>query len=168
MVPCVYCKTETEMYEVGDVPLCIECSDCPNCSPITRKPTEPQIHRILNEQLEEAIEHAVQASEVFFVVVTEIPSGHPRRDGTERINDASRGLSLARAKMAAAQRRLNDYVNRGIVPEDLRNGNYRSDRRELARTIPKGCNLTVQESAVRQEDWDAKEVVERMVPVTAN
>ncbi len=81
----------------------------------------------MNEQLEEAIEHAVQASEVFFVVVTEIPSGHPHRDGTELINDASRGLSLARVKMAAAQRRLNDYVNRGIVPEDLRDGNHRSD-----------------------------------------
>ena len=144
MVQCVYCKTETEMCEVGDVPLCIECSDCPNCSTeqkTTLKPplTEPQIHHILNEQLEEAIEHAVQASEVFFVVVTEIPSGHPHRDGTELINDASRGLSLARVKMAAAQRRLNDYVNRGIVPDDLRNGSYRSVRRELkmARTDSK-------------------------------
>ena len=132
MAQCIYCKTETEMYEVGDVPLCIECSDCPTCSTeqkTTRKPplTGPQIHRMLNEQLEAAIEHAVQVSEVFFGVVTEIPSGLPHRDGTQRINDASRGLSLARHKMTAAQRRLNDYVNRGIVPEDLRDGNDRSD-----------------------------------------
>src|SRR5712671_3975696 len=136
MAQCVYCKTETEMYEVGDVPLCIECSDCPTCSTeqkTRRKPplTEPQIHRMLNEQLEAAIEHAVQASEVFFGVVTEIPSGLPHRDGTQRINDASCGLSLARHKMTVAQRRLNDYVNRGIVPEDLRDGNHRSDCGEL-------------------------------------
>jgi hypothetical protein len=120
MVPCVYCKTETEMYEVGDVPLCIECSDCPNCSPITRQPTEPQVHHILNAQLEEAIEKAVQASAAFFVVVTEISSGIQHRDGTQRIHEASRDLSLAREKMTTAHNRLNDYLGRGIVPEDLK------------------------------------------------
>jgi len=39
--------------------------------------------------------------------------------GTLRIHDASRALSAARDEMMIAHNRLNNFLSRGIVPEDL-------------------------------------------------
>jgi hypothetical protein len=40
----------------------------------------------------------------------------------QRINNASREVSLARAEMMRAHNRLDDFMTRGIVPEDLKYG----------------------------------------------
>jgi len=36
-----------------------------------------------------------------------------------RIKDASNELTLARKEMMTAHKRLNDFIERGIVPDDL-------------------------------------------------
>ena len=48
------------------------------------------------------------------------PSGLPHPDGVQRIKNASDELSIARKEMTRAYARLTDYVERGIVPEDLK------------------------------------------------
>ena len=47
-------------------------------------------------------------------------SGLPHPDGSQRIKNASVGLSMARKGVLKAHTRLNDYLGRGIVPEDLK------------------------------------------------
>jgi hypothetical protein len=47
-------------------------------------------------------------------------SWDPGTDGTQLIQNASRKLIAARKKMGRADNRLNDYLGRGIVPDDLK------------------------------------------------
>src|ERR1700676_3812066 len=87
MGQCAYCNAETEIY-FANVPI------CPNCTSereANRKPVEvqSQIHTILKDELAVATEQAVQATEAFLKVTTEIPSGLPHPDGTQRIHNAS-------------------------------------------------------------------------------
>jgi len=60
------------------------------------------------------------ASMKFNEVVRDVPSGLPHPDGTQRIHNVGRELLDAREKLAAAITRLNDFVSRDVVPEDLR------------------------------------------------
>jgi hypothetical protein len=54
----------------------------------------------------------------FEAVMGQFPSGLPYPAGAKRIKNASSKLSAARERMVTAHHRLNDYLNRGIVPED--------------------------------------------------
>jgi hypothetical protein len=81
---------------------------------------ETQIHTVLKDELAVATEQAVQATEEFLKVTTEIPSGLPHLDGTQRIHNASHDMSQARERMSLAHKRLNDYLTSGFVPEDLK------------------------------------------------
>ena len=118
MAECARCKAFTQLFE-NDVPICLSCS-AEQEAKRKRPQSEPQITRILNEELAEATERAVQASERFFATMTEIPSGFPHPDGVQRIHNASHTLSLARKEMTKAHDRLNDFLFRGIVPVDLK------------------------------------------------
>jgi len=119
MALCTYCKTETFIYEGGDIPICIECSDA-------RKPkrhpagSEHEIRTILHQQFVIASERAREATEFFDATVSEIPSGMPHPDGVQRIHSASRKVSVARVEMMKAHNRLNNYLSRRVVPEDLK------------------------------------------------
>ena len=79
-----------------------------------------RIHEILREEFEAAKRRMNIASVKFNEVVREIPSGLPHPDGTQRIHNVGRELADAREKLAAAIARLNDFVSREVVPEDLR------------------------------------------------
>jgi hypothetical protein len=46
-----------------------------------------------------------------------VPSGLPHPDGTPRIHNASHELDTARKEMMKAHTRLNDFTERGIVPD---------------------------------------------------
>jgi len=50
----------------------------------------------------------------------DIPSHLPHPDGTQHLSNAARELSAARKEMMDAHNRLNDFLARGIVPEDLK------------------------------------------------
>jgi len=119
MALCTYCRTETFMYEGGDVPICIECSD-------SRKrrhhspSSEEEIRDILQQDYARASERARESTESFDATVRETPSKIPHPDGVQRIHNASRRVSAARVEMMKAHNRLNDYLSRRIIPEDLK------------------------------------------------
>jgi hypothetical protein len=69
-----------------------------------------------------ATERASGATVTFDAVTSEIPSGFPHPDGTQRIHNASREMSQARVGLMIAHNRLNDCLSRGIVPDDLKQG----------------------------------------------
>ena len=120
MAQCAYCKTETEMYEGGDVPICSECRDARNSE---RKPAAvEQVRRLLIQESVEATVRANAALRAFKEALNQFPSGLPHPDGTRCIQDASRKLITARKAMGRSNTRLNDYLSRGIVPQDLKRG----------------------------------------------
>jgi hypothetical protein len=112
MAQCAFCKAETEMY-YGGAPICIECSR-------ERAAAARRVRTALIEGLTEATARAEAASEAFQSVMREVPSGAPHSDGVQRIHNVSNELSAARKEMMTAHTRLNDFLTRGIVPEDLK------------------------------------------------
>jgi len=60
------------------------------------------------------------ANETFSAVMSQVPSGVPHPDGTQRIHNASRELDAAREEMMKANTRLNNFIEHGIVPERLK------------------------------------------------
>jgi len=119
MEKCALCKTnEIALYENG-IPVCLKCSEERE---VKRKPpaTEAQIRAILTNNLAKAKVRASEACETFNEIMDKLPSGLPHPDGTQRIHNASRELSIARKEMMKAHHRLYDYLGRGIVPEDLK------------------------------------------------
>ena len=118
MADCAYCGAETQLYNSG-VPICVICSDARESK---RKPptSEHQVVNILDQDLQAAMERAKAAAEAFAAATREIPSGIPHPDGTQRIHNASREISQARVGLMIAHNRLNDYLARGVVPDDLK------------------------------------------------
>jgi hypothetical protein len=117
---CAFCKTQTELY-VNGMPVCIACSETRQNK---RKPPtrDTSVLNILQRDLEAATERASAAAATFDAVTTEIPSGMPHPDGTQRIHNASREMSQARVGLMIAHNRLNDYLERAVVPDDLKLG----------------------------------------------
>jgi hypothetical protein len=119
MAQCAFCKNETEIYDGGDVPICVECSDLRKAR---RKPStiEQQIRCTLLQDLLEATARNNEATREFESVMKQFPSGLPHPDGAQRIKNASTNLSVTRKEMMKAYNRLSDHLGRGIVPEDLK------------------------------------------------
>jgi hypothetical protein len=112
MERCAHCKAEdTDLYENG-VPICLKCAEL---SPERRK-----VRIALFHSLQEAVRRAEAATETFSAITSNIPSGVPHPDGVQRIHNVSRELKLARDEMMIAHNRLTAFLERGIVPEDLK------------------------------------------------
>ena len=120
MAGCAFCKSETEFYD-GGVPICVRCSDARGSK---RKPptSEHQLLNVLREDLQSAKERDRAATAAFDAVTSEIPSALPQPGGTQRIHNASREVTIARMETLRAHHRLSDFLNAGIVPEDLKQG----------------------------------------------
>ena len=118
MARCVYCSAATEMY-VGQVSICISCSEQRDEK---RKPPtrEQQIRAVLVAGLVEATARTSAASQALNNVMSKFPSGLPHPDGSRQVQNASAALAEARKELMKAHNRLNDYLGRGIVPEDLK------------------------------------------------
>ena len=100
---CARCRAEKELY--GDrAPL------CPGCS----------IREKLIREVLETTAHKVEAFGKFEAIMLQTPSGLPHPDGVQRIKNAANELSSARKEMLRAYQRLGNYLDRGIVPEDLK------------------------------------------------
>jgi hypothetical protein len=108
---CSYCGRETELYE-GGTPVCVPCSDA-SIHP------EPTIHIRLIEELAEATAEHSAATAAYNRVMWETPSAIPHPDGVQRIHSISRELSVAKKRLASAHSRLTDFLDTGIIPEDL-------------------------------------------------
>jgi hypothetical protein len=118
MAVCTFCKTETELY-INGLPVCVKRSEARGRE---RKPptSEHRVLNILQQDLEAATERSKAATAAFDAVTREIPSGVPQPDGTQRIHNASRKATITRMDMLRAHHRLNDFINAGVVPEDLK------------------------------------------------
>lgn len=120
MAHCSYCQTETELH-AGGVPICARCAHKPEAG-AERLPTEGQIRTALHQEILVSTARAHAASNELIALMAEIPSGLPHPDGSLRIQNASRALSSARGEVMKAHSRLNDFLTRRIVPEDLKPG----------------------------------------------
>ncbi|SRR5712691_1243728 len=118
MAECAYCKTHTHLYD-GGVPICLKCAD--ERDEKRKSPEmEREVRTILMRDLLQATARANAASDEFRAVMGDVPSALPHPDGTQRIHNVSRALSAAREDVMKAHTRLNDFLSRGIVPEDLK------------------------------------------------
>jgi hypothetical protein len=79
-----------------------------------------QIRKTLVQDLLDATKQANAASEAFHAIMGAIPSGLAHPDGVQRIQNASRALSKARASMMVAHVRLADFLGRRLSSDDLK------------------------------------------------
>jgi hypothetical protein len=120
MAACAYCGAETELYESG-VPLCVKCSDERESKAKKKPPASGQsIRSVLVDEIAQATARVNKASQAFFEVMGQIPTGFPHSDGSQHIHNVSRELSTARQDLMRAHTRLDDFLKTGIVPEDLK------------------------------------------------
>jgi hypothetical protein len=127
MAECVYCKTETELYENGR-PLCISCAGAKDANSVPVS-GESQIRLELLQEVRRTTDRVNAAAEQFSLIIKDIPSKVPPPDSTHRIEQASRELSIARAEMMRAHHRLNDFLSDGVIPEDLEQSSSGSPRK---------------------------------------
>ena len=117
MAECAYCRAETQLYKNG-VPTCLQCDDFRE--PKSKKNYSLSVYDALVRELTEARLRLESATMEFNAVTSDIPSFVPQPDGTQRIHNASRALKAAHDEMIMAHNRLNAYLERGTVPEDLK------------------------------------------------
>jgi len=91
---------------------------CVHCADLTAE--RRAVRAKLFHQWGEAVKQADAANDTFRQVMTAVPSGLPHSDSTQRIKNVSQQLSIARKQMIAAHDRLHDFLERGIVPDDLK------------------------------------------------
>ena len=111
MAQCVYCHKETELYDSG-TPVCVECSNA--------RASQPSMAARLKREVALATERADAANAAFHALMRDVPSNLPQPDGTQRMQNASRELTVARQAMTEATLRLNDFLHDGTIPEDLK------------------------------------------------
>jgi hypothetical protein len=102
MVYCVNCKAEIKLSGDG-VLICSSCS----------------VREILTKEVLETTAKKIEAFGKFEAIMRHVPGGLPQPDGTQQIKNASNELATARKQMAQAYQRLSDYLDNGIVPEEL-------------------------------------------------
>jgi hypothetical protein len=85
-----------------------------------RESNHERVRIILEQEFLEALQRRDFASSRFGEVNQDIPSGLPHPDGKQRIYRASREYSAALQELSRALRRLTDFREHGIVPEDLK------------------------------------------------
>jgi len=113
MARCAFCKSqEAESCEYG-VPICPTCLDLGKAAP-----HHGDIRSALDRDLLEATLRVDTGSLEFKSIIKDIPSGLPHLDGTQRIQNSSRKLAAALQQRERAHNRLDDYLSRGIIPED--------------------------------------------------
>jgi hypothetical protein len=117
MAQCAYCGADIEIQE-AEAPICARCSDAREAR---RKPpaSEQEIRYALIQDLVDATVREKAASDAFNTAIGQFPSGFPHPDGSERIQTASLKLIAARKEMGRAHSRLNDFLDRRIIPKDL-------------------------------------------------
>jgi hypothetical protein len=106
------------LYESG-VPVCPTCASLQQAK-FEKKDDAALMHAALVRDLTNATLQTESAMIEFNAVTSDIPSFVPQPEGTRRIHNVSRALSAARDEMMRAHKRLNDFVEHGIVPEDLK------------------------------------------------
>jgi|SRR5579872_1856509 len=115
MAQCIYCNSKIDSYDIG-LPICL---DCAHRAEAQNPPEQRNIRALLQQALVTATAQAHAATDAFQAIVDDIPSALPYPDGTQRIHNVYRELSIARRRMMEAHARLRDYLASGKIPEDL-------------------------------------------------
>ncbi len=84
--------------------------------------TLEKVHDLLQDELKKATERAASASAAFLDVTSQVPSGLPHPDGTQRIRNIAHELAFARTELMRAHSRMDTFLVSGIAPEDLVSG----------------------------------------------
>ena len=84
--------------------------------------TLEKVHDLLQQELKAATERAATASAAFLDVTSQVPSGLPHPDGTQRIRNIAHELAFARTELMRAHSRMDAFLVSGTAPEDLVNG----------------------------------------------
>lgn len=117
MGQCTLCKADAELLESAELPICAKCSA--EHEPRPTCPSAQEIRLALIQELVDATGREKAASDEFNTVISQFPSGLPHPDGSQLIQNASCKLIAARKYMGRAHSRLNDFLDRGIIPVDL-------------------------------------------------
>jgi len=107
MAHCSHCKDETDRYDGGDVPVCVECSDRRKAgrqSSATEQHTHTSI--VLFHDFLGATARYHEAISEFELVMGQLRNASP---DPRRIKNASSKLTIARKEMMMAHRRLNEH-----------------------------------------------------------
>jgi hypothetical protein len=94
----------------------------PKAAPLSPLATLEKVHDLLQEELKAATERAATASAAFLDVTSQVPSGLPHPDGTQRIRNIAHELAFARNELMRAHSRMDTFLVSGIAPEDLGSG----------------------------------------------
>ena len=81
-----------------------------------------KVHDLLQQELKAATERAASASAAFLDVTSQVPSGLPHPDGTQRIRNMAHELAFARTELMRAHSRMDAFLVNGIAPDDLVSG----------------------------------------------
>lgn len=119
MVQCAYGMIGTEVYD-GGKSIGRRYSEERQRKGVKKSSRTKSIQNLLVDHIIEATARVTLANQIFFDVMSQVPSGLPHPDGTQRIRNASRELFRARKEMMTAYRRLDNFIESGIVPEDLK------------------------------------------------
>ena len=84
--------------------------------------TLEKVHDLLQQELKAATERAATASAAFLDVTSQVPSGLPHPDGTQRIRNIAHELAFARTELMRAHSRMDTFLVSGIAPDDLVSG----------------------------------------------
>ena len=92
----------------------------PDENGVKRKPpgSEKECLKVLIQDVVDATALKNEASKGFDAAISQFPSGLPYPDGAQRIKNTSAQLSTARKGLMIAHKRLDDFLNKGIVLED--------------------------------------------------
>ena len=118
MGQCAFCKAEAELCEATELPICARCStehEARRACPVSAQ----EIRFALIQDLVDATVREKAASDEFNTAIGQFPSGLPHPDGSQLVQNASCKLIAARKDMGRAHSRLNDFLDRGIIPADL-------------------------------------------------
>jgi hypothetical protein len=74
---------------------------------------------ILKAELDSATQRYEMAKAEFWRVSVDIPSGIPYPDGPQRIRNAAAAQTNACKMLVQSLRRMNAFLDRGEIPEDL-------------------------------------------------
>jgi hypothetical protein len=85
-----------------------------------KKALDPSVHATLVRELAQATRRVASASMELNAITRNFPHGIPPPRRTQSFENACRALGMAREEMRAAQKRVDDYINSGMVPDDLK------------------------------------------------
>jgi hypothetical protein len=99
-------------------------TEAPQPKAVTPSPlaTLEKVHDLLQQELQAATERAASASAAFLDVTSQVPSGLPHPDGTQRIRNIAHELAFARTELMRAHSRMDTFLVSGIAPDDLTSG----------------------------------------------